>query len=216
MTRSYAANDGIWWDQPPGASMAPLASKRATLPQPRPAGQIGGIVAEAALTRSLHDVMSAEPMIERLATGAAREPYVPLLLLADEPEPLHGYLNDGDLYVLRESDGEPLGAALVLPLDKPGVVELKAVAVSASQHNRGLGQRMLRGVLDDLRSRGVARVVVGTSNAGIGQIAFYKKAGFRLWRIERDYFTPDKGYDPDERENGLPHRDMVWFDQTLG
>ena len=58
--------------------------------------------------------------------------------------------------------------------------------------------------------------MVGTSNAGIGQIAFYQKAGFRLWRIERDYFTPEKGYDPGERENGLSHRDMVWFDQTLG
>jgi starvation-inducible outer membrane lipoprotein len=42
-----------------------------------------------------------------------------------------------------------------------------------------------------------------------------QKAGFRLWRIERDYFTPQKGYDPDERENGLPHRDMIWFDQEL-
>ena len=70
-------------------------------------------------------------------------------------------------------------------------------------------------MLADLRARGTRRVVVGTSNAGIGQIAFYQKAGFRLWRIERDYFTPEKGYDPDERENGLPHRDMVWFDQEL-
>jgi ribosomal protein S18 acetylase RimI-like enzyme len=167
------------------------------------------------LIGSLHDVMSAELLVERLAAGAAREQYVPLLLLADEPEPLRGYLNDGDLYVLREADGETLGATLILPHDEPGAVELKAVAVSASQHNRGLGQRMLLGVLDDLRNRGVTRVIVGTSNAGIGQIAFYQKAGFRLWRIERDYFTAEKGYDPDERENGLPHRDMVWFDQML-
>jgi hypothetical protein len=36
------------------------------------------------------------------------------------------------------------------------------------------------------------RVIVGTSNAGIGQIAFYQKASFRLWRIERDYVTPEK------------------------
>ena len=75
---------------------------------------------------------------------------------------------------------------------------------------------MLAAVLVDLRARGVSRVVVGTSNAGIGQIAFYQKAGFRLWRIERDYFTPEKGYDPEEREHGLAHRDMVWFDQELG
>ena len=162
--------------------------------------------------------MTDTTQLERVAPGPAREAYLPLLLLADEPEPLRGYLQvqDGDLYVLREASGEPLGVTLVLPYDTvPDTVELKAVAVDQTQHNRGLGRRMLAEVLHDLRSRGTRRVIVGTSNAGIGQIAFYQKAGFRLWRIERDYFTPEKGYDPDERENGLPHRDMVWFDQDL-
>jgi ribosomal protein S18 acetylase RimI-like enzyme len=152
--------------------------------------------------------------IERLDAHASRDAYLPLLHLADEPKPLQGYLHDGELYVLRDSAGEAVGVTLVISYGD-GEAELKAVAIALGQHNRGLGQRMLRGVLGDLRSRGVRRVVVGTSNAGIGQIAFYQKAGFRLWRIERDYFTLEKGYDPDERENGLPHRDMVWFDQEL-
>lgn len=156
--------------------------------------------------------------LERVAPGPGRDAFLPLLLLADEPEPLRGYLQaqDGDLYVLRGPGGDALGVALILPYDTvPDTVELKAVAVDQTQHNRGLGRRMLAAVLQDLKSRGTRRVIVGTSNAGIGQIAFYQKAGFRLWRIERDYFTPEKGYDPDERENGLPHRDMVWFDQDL-
>ncbi len=157
------------------------------------------------------------PRLERVPPGAAREAYLPLLLLADEKEPLRGYMQNGNLYALHDRDGALLGVTLVLPHpEEPETVELKAVAVAQSQHNRGLGRRMLAGVLADLRSRGTRRVVVGTSNAGIGQIAFYQKAGFRLWRIERDYFTPEKGYDPEERENGLPHRDMVWFDQDLG
>ena len=154
--------------------------------------------------------------VSHVPAGADREPYVPLLLLADEPEPLRTYLNTGDLYVLRDQAGTPLGVTLVLPWhEEETTAELKAVAVDASTHNRGLGQRMLRAVLDELRARGSRRVVVGTSNAGIGQIAFYQKAGFRILCIERDYFTVEKGYDPDERENGLPHRDMVWFDQDL-
>ena len=155
--------------------------------------------------------------VSRVPAGESREPYVPLLLLADEPAPLRGYLKDGDLYVLQDQAGTPLGVTLVLPWHDAAetTAELKAVAVDASTHNRGLGQRMLRGVLDDLRARGLRRVVVGTSNAGIGQIAFYQKAGFRILCIERDYFTVAKGYDPDERENGLQHRDMVWFDQDL-
>jgi ribosomal protein S18 acetylase RimI-like enzyme len=154
--------------------------------------------------------------IDGVPPGPEREAFLPLLLLADEPEPLRGYLQDGDLYVLRDAAGEALGATHVLPVVAETVTaELKAVAVDPNRHNRGLGRRMLAAVLADLRARGVHRVIVGTSNAGIGQIAFYQKAGFRLWRIERDYFTPEKGYDPDERENGLPHRDMVWFDMEL-
>ena len=154
--------------------------------------------------------------VSRVPAGESREPYVPLLLLADEPVPLRGYLNDGDLYVLRDADGTPLGVTLVLPWHgEDTTAELKAVAVDASTHNRGLGRRMLREVLDDLRSRGMTRVVGGTSYAGIGQFAFYQKAGFRFLCIERDYLTVEKGYDPDVRENGLPHRDFVWFDQSL-
>jgi ribosomal protein S18 acetylase RimI-like enzyme len=154
--------------------------------------------------------------VEHVRPGPEREAFVPLLLLADAEAQVRDYLQHGDLYALRGADGEPLGVTLVLPDPaEPGTAELRAVAVDPAQHNHGLGRRMLASVLADLRARGFRRSVVGTSNAGVGQIAFYQKAGFRVWQIERDFFTPEKGYDPDERENGLPHRDMIWFDQDL-
>lgn len=160
--------------------------------------------------------MADRRQLERVPPGPAREALVPLLLLADAEQQVREYLHEGEMYVLRENNGPPLGVTLVLPDQQdPGAVELRAVAVDAAHHNRGLGREMLASVLADLRRRGVRRVIVGTSNASIGQIAFYQKAGFRLWRIERDVFTPERGYDPNEREYGLPHRDMVWFDHDL-
>jgi hypothetical protein len=58
-------------------------------------------------------------------------------------------------------------------------------------------------------------VVVGTSSSGIGQLAYYQKAGFRLAWIERDFFSADRGYPADLVENGIPVRDMVWMDHEL-
>ena len=154
--------------------------------------------------------------VERIPPGAGRETFVPLLLLADVQQQVGHYLQSGDLYALRGAAGEALGVTLVIPDDAElGTVELRNVAIVKHAQKRGLGKRMLVLVLDDLRGRGARRVVVGTSNAGIDEIAFYQKAGFRLWRIERDVFTAERGYDPDARLHGLPHRDMIWFDQIL-
>jgi hypothetical protein len=59
---------------------------------------------------------------------------------------------------------------------------------------------MLLAVLHRLLARGVSRVVGGASSSSVGQLAHYQKAGFRLARIERDCFTPERGY-PEERSD---------------
>jgi ribosomal protein S18 acetylase RimI-like enzyme len=159
--------------------------------------------------------------------GAARDAYWDLLLLADESElAVRSYYQQGDLFVYEEakSGGRSaegaaavLGIVLVIPDDDAtdGTVELKAVAVTPERHGQRIGQRMLAAVLAALRQRGVPRVIVGTGNSGIGQLAFYQKAGFRLSHIERDFFSPERGYPDGIEENGIPLRDMVWMDQRL-
>lgn len=140
---------------------------------------------------------------------------MPLLLLADDSESeVHAYYQTGDLYTLRDASGAALGMTLVIP-DGDEYAELKAVAVDASRHGQGVGKRLLAAVLAELKARGVRHVTVGTGNSGIGQLAFYQKAGFRLSRIERDFFSPARGYPADLEENGIPLRDMVWMDQEL-
>lgn len=152
-----------------------------------------------------------------LSAGSARERFIPLLLLADESEQqVRAYMQQGDLYTYSLDSGEHDAAGVVLTLPhNEGVVELKAVAVDPRRQGKGIGLRMLRAVLDDLRARRVKRVIVGTANAGVGQLAYYQKAGFRLLRIERDFFSPARGYPEYMEDNGIRLRDMVWMDQVL-
>ena len=147
--------------------------------------------------------------------GAERERFLPLLLLADESlEQVRSYMHSGELYALIGHAGDAVGIVLTVPAEH-GAVELKAVAVDTAQQNRGIGRRLLAAVIEDLRKRGVPRAIVGTANAGIGQLAYYQKAGFRLLRIERDFFSPARGYPAVMEDNGIRLRDMVWMDLEL-
>jgi ribosomal protein S18 acetylase RimI-like enzyme len=147
--------------------------------------------------------------------GEQREQYLPLFLLADESlQQVRSYMQRGDLYAYVGDDSRAIGIVLTIPAKERGV-ELVSVAVESSQQSRGIGRRMLAAVLDDLRRRGVPRAVLGTANAGIRQLAFYQKAGFRLLRIERDFFSPARGYPAVIEDNGIRLRDMVWMDLEL-
>jgi ribosomal protein S18 acetylase RimI-like enzyme len=161
--------------------------------------------------------MSEHTLIQVMA-GAQRERYLSLLLLADESlEQVRSYMQRGDLYAFvpgEEPDAPAVGIVLTIPA-ADGSVELKAVAVAPEHQNRKVGKRMLAAVLEDLRRRGVQRVIVGTANAAIGQLAYYQKAGFRLLGIERDFFVPSRGYPAVMEDNGIRLRDMVWMDLEL-
>jgi guanyl-specific ribonuclease Sa len=134
--------------------------------------------------------------LSRIDEGPARERHLALLLLADESEQqVRSYMQRGDLYEYA-ADGEVAGIVLAIPRDE-GTLEVKAVAIAPAH------------------ARGVRRVVVGTGNAGIGQLAYYQKAGFRLTHIERDFFSPARGYPEVMQENGIRLRDMVWMEQVL-
>jgi ribosomal protein S18 acetylase RimI-like enzyme len=157
----------------------------------------------------------ADYTLKSIAAGAEREQFLPLLLLADESlEQVRSYMQRGDLFAFMDSGGIAVGIVLTIP-EADESVELKAVAVDAAHQNLGIGRQLLAAVLGELRRRGVRRAVVGTANAGIGQLAYYQKAGFRLLRIERDFFSPARGYPAVMVDNGIRLRDMVWMDLDL-
>ncbi len=146
------------------------------------------------------------------APGPERDRYRDLLLLADEsPEQVASYMHEGDLFVVEDDTGSAAGLVLVLSVGD-GEAELKAVVVRPDRQGQGVGKRMITLVLDRLRAAGMRRVIVATGNSGLAPLALYQKAGFRLWKIERDFFSPARGYPAGMAENGIPLRDLVWLD----
>jgi ribosomal protein S18 acetylase RimI-like enzyme len=89
------------------------------------------------------------------------------------------------------------------------------VAVAEDHQGRGIGQQLLAAACAALGEDGAERVILGTGACSVANLAFYQKAGFRMLRIERDYFTPANGYPEGIEENGIPLLDMVWFDREL-
>ena len=147
--------------------------------------------------------------------GEVRDDWVELLALADEEAPLRAALQQGVLYGVVDSDtGRRQGAVLVLDRGD-GSAELRAVAVTEAAQSQGLGSWMVTEICTKLRAAGVQRVVVGTASSGLRQLSFYQRLGFRLPRVEPDYFTEARGYPPGLAENGIPTRDMVWMERHV-
>lgn len=170
--------------------------------------------ATMAVAGSLACRLVREAIVE-IDPGGAREAWVDLLELADEPAPLRRYLDEGRLYgVVDDASGRPRAA--VLAIDRTdGTTELRAVAVAENEQGAGLGSWLVAEVCERLRARGIRRVVVGTATSGIRQLGFYQRLGFRLDRVERDFFRAERGYPAGLSENGIPTRDMAWMDREL-
>jgi ribosomal protein S18 acetylase RimI-like enzyme len=153
--------------------------------------------------------------LEQVPPGEAREAFVSLLRLADDSEAqIRSYYQRGELFALRAADNAVRGVVLAVPFAEDAV-ELKAVAVAPSWQGRGVGKRLLACVLSRLKAAGATHVVVGTATSSVGAIAFYQKAGFRAWKVERDFFSSERGYAEGIEENGIVLRDILWLDQQL-
>jgi ribosomal protein S18 acetylase RimI-like enzyme len=140
-----------------------------------------------------------------------REPYVPLLLEADESEPvLRSYLDHGELFEIRR-DGEPVGAVLLIP-EGEGELEIKNIAISEDLRGRGLGRAALDEVVASARARGVARLVVGTAETSEDLHRFYRRCGF-VDAGRREGFFDD--YPEPVIEHGRRAHDMVLFSMDL-
>lgn len=117
---------------------------------------------------------------------------MPLFRLADESDSeILGYCQLGDVLVALEHDAI-VGMALV---EKDGgVVQIISLAVAEDRQGQGIGCLLIEEAKNYSRVHGAERLIVCTGAWESDNIAFYQRRGFRLFHVERGFFTPEKGY----------------------
>jgi GNAT superfamily N-acetyltransferase len=148
----------------------------------------------------------------RALQPAEVEEVFPLLLLA---EPVEGALRWGlahlsDTVYGMERNGEWVGAASMRWQSEP--CEVQELAIAQEYQGQGLGKQLVEWLLAEARRRGKSAIIVGTSNASIGNIAFYQRCGFRMEHVRADYF---RYYRTPRYENGIRVRDLLVFRYDL-
>jgi len=114
-----------------------------------------------------------------------------LIELADDSaSAIDGYIEAGEVLVARRGD-QVVDHVLFIP---SGVQwEIKSIAVLRCLQRQGIGAALVRSALQCAAVGGCLQVVVGTATADIDNLRFYQRLGFRMDRIERNVFTPDRG-----------------------
>ncbi|WP_444684832.1 GNAT family N-acetyltransferase [Alkalicoccus luteus] len=141
----------------------------------------------------------------------SREAYMDDLLMADESrEAVEAYLHTGTLFRL-DVDGDTAGVLLLVPSAEESM-EIVNMALRPAYRGKGFGRETLEQAAAYCSRLGISRLIVGTANSSIGNLAFYQRAGFRMYDIRRAYFDhyPEPFY-----ENGIRGRDMVMMERFL-
>ncbi|SFF83918.1 Acetyltransferase (GNAT) domain-containing protein [Halobacillus alkaliphilus] len=140
-----------------------------------------------------------------------RNDYMSYLLLADESEDIiNGYIHEGELYVIQV-DNKEVGVVL-FTFPSLDTVEIKNIAITEKARGHGIGKQAIQQAVHLFYKRHYARLIVGTANSSLDNLAFYQKAGFRFYEIRRDFFL---NYPSPVFENGIQALDMVVFERTL-
>ena len=140
------------------------------------------------------------------------EGLIPILRQAEESEMALRWslANLSDIVYRMDADGQLVGAATMQWRGDP--CEIMELAIAPEHQGRGLGKQLVAWLLDEARRRGKGKLLVGTANSSISNIAFYQKCGLRMDHIRKEYFW---FYLKPVYENGIRIRDMLVFSIDL-
>lgn len=147
--------------------------------------------------------------IEKVIENKKR--HIDLLLLADEQEDMiDRYLERGEMYVMRDEDGEVIAVAVVT-VEDDDTVELKNLAVAETEQGKGYGKLMIEYICESYSDK-FSVLLVGTGDVDT-TVGFYKHCGFSYSHRIKDFFT--EHYDHPIYEDGVQLIDMVCLKRNI-
>jgi len=153
-------------------------------------------------------------MIKISLHHGSREPLAALFSEADDSESeIARYRDLGEVLVAHNGD-ELIGHVQVVETGESAVFEIKSLAVRETRRSQGVGAALVAAALDHCRKREGHSVQLATAAASIEALKFYQRQGFRIQRVIRDFYSPERGYRP-LLLNGIPLRDEVILDFAL-
>jgi N-acetylglutamate synthase-like GNAT family acetyltransferase len=121
-----------------------------------------------------------------------RADLLPFFRMADESESeILSYYELGEAIVAVD-DGRIVGMAHVEQIK--GTVQIRSLAVLPERRREGIGCGLIEASAQYCRHKGGNRLIVCTAAWEVETIAFYIRRGFRLFHVERMFFTAEQGY----------------------
>jgi N-acetylglutamate synthase-like GNAT family acetyltransferase len=123
---------------------------------------------------------------------------LPWFRLADESDiHIDSYFRIGDVLVARKSR-RVIG---MIQIFRTGdVAEIVSLAVDPDYRRQGVGTSLIQEAIKDCQRNNVRQLIVCTGSWETDNITFYEGRGFRMFNVVRDFFTAEKGYDLDVRD----------------
>ncbi|WP_125579934.1 GNAT family N-acetyltransferase [Levilactobacillus cerevisiae] len=135
-----------------------------------------------------------------------------LLRLADPNQSLiDAYLPQSTVYVASDVAG--LAGVLVLKPQEAKMLEVMNLAVAPTKQHQGYGTAMVTFANQWADDHGYQTLRIATGTTSLTQLYLYQKCGFRVVRVEPDYFT--QNYPQKITENGLILRDRLVLERPV-
>jgi len=89
------------------------------------------------------------------------------------------------------------------------------MAVVKLRQGEGIGRTLIEAAVLHCRECNGHRLIVSTATADIGNLRFYQRQGFRMYRIVQDAFNSAAGYAEGTLVDEIPLRDQVFLELYL-